>query len=352
MRAGDAGGGGGSAWTRRRAPLRRAAAGRGRGRPRSRATWPPRASASRRPTARRSSSEVTSDRSTAPRRSPSTARSRRRARSTRAGALRMLELSREIAAREVGCAATCTSRPPTSPVVHGACFQETDLDLGQGFRNTYEHSKFDGEVAIGEAAGEPAARDRATEHHRRRQPQRLDLCVQRHLLADAGVLARADGRDRDRPRRRRPTSCRSTTSATACSRCSITTRRAAPSRSWPAQSAPTNAELIELASRQFGREPPRIVATSASRLADAAAVRALLRQRARTSTTPARASCSVRSASPRRCCATTSRYADRVRRARALGQGQDHPPSRGRSSVDLARRCEERCRSAWRRACM
>ena len=31
-------------------------------------------------------------------------------------------------------------------------------------------------------------------------------------------------------------------------------------------SAPTNAELIELACRQFGREPPRIVAAPASRL--------------------------------------------------------------------------------------
>jgi len=30
--------------------------------------------------------------------------------------------------------------------------------------------------------------------------------------------------------------------------------------------APTNAELIELACRQFGREPPRIVADPASRL--------------------------------------------------------------------------------------
>jgi len=29
---------------------------------------------------------------------------------------------------------------------------ETDLDLGQGFRNTYEQSKFEGERAIGEAA--------------------------------------------------------------------------------------------------------------------------------------------------------------------------------------------------------
>jgi long-chain acyl-CoA synthetase len=36
-----------------------------------------------------------------------------------------------------------------------------------------------------------------------------------------------------------------------------------------AAAAPTNAELIELACQQFGREPPRIVASSSSRLADA-----------------------------------------------------------------------------------
>ncbi len=36
-----------------------------------------------------------------------------------------------------------------------------------------------------------------------------------------------------------------------------------------AGAAPTNAELIDLACRQFGREPPRIVADPASRLADA-----------------------------------------------------------------------------------
>jgi hypothetical protein len=35
-------------------------------------------------------------------------------------------------------------------------------------------------------------------------------------------------------------------------------------------SAPTNAELIELASRQFAREPPRIVADPSSRLQEAA----------------------------------------------------------------------------------
>jgi hypothetical protein len=85
---------------------------------------------------------------------------------------------------------------------HGI-FKETDLDLGQGFRNTYEQSKFEAEKAIGEAAGElplVIARPSIIVGDSRK---RLDIGVQRDLLADAGVLARTDGRGRDRPRRRR-----------------------------------------------------------------------------------------------------------------------------------------------------
>ncbi len=41
----------------------------------------------------------------------------------------------------------CTSRPPTSAGASGR-FDETDLDLGQGFRNTYEQSKFEGEQVL------------------------------------------------------------------------------------------------------------------------------------------------------------------------------------------------------------
>ena len=53
--------------------------------------------------------------------------------------------------------------------------------------------------------------------------------------------------------------------------------------------APTNAELIELACRQFGREPPRIVARSLTRGCGRPALRALLRHRANLDDARARA---------------------------------------------------------------
>jgi thioester reductase-like protein len=37
---------------------------------------------------------------------------------------------------------------------HRGVFTEADLDLGQGFRNTYEQSKFDGEVGVKNASGD------------------------------------------------------------------------------------------------------------------------------------------------------------------------------------------------------
>jgi thioester reductase-like protein len=37
---------------------------------------------------------------------------------------------------------------------HRGVFHEVDLDLGQGFRNTYEQSKFDGEVGVAGVAGD------------------------------------------------------------------------------------------------------------------------------------------------------------------------------------------------------
>jgi len=66
------------------------------------------------------------------------------------GHLRVIELSREIAAtgrlrRHVHVST------PTVAGLHKGLFRETDLDLGQSFRNTYEHSKFDAEVAIAAA---------------------------------------------------------------------------------------------------------------------------------------------------------------------------------------------------------
>ena len=93
-----------------------------------------------------------------------------------------------------------------------------------------------------------------------------------------------------------------------------------------AAGAPTNAELIDLAARQFGREPPRIVATP-SRLADASCTHPTLGS-ARVSTTPTRVRCSVRSGSPSGV-SRLLRDADRLRRAGALGQGPDHAPSGG-----------------------
>ena len=69
------------------------------------------------------------------------------------GALRMLELSREIAERgrlrrhlHVSTAYVAGR--------FGGRFLETDLDVGQRFRNTYEESKFEGERTLGEHAGE------------------------------------------------------------------------------------------------------------------------------------------------------------------------------------------------------
>ena len=69
------------------------------------------------------------------------------------GAVRMLELSRAIAASGRLRRHLHVSTAYVAGRYRGL-FRETDLDLGQGFRNTYEHSKFDGELAIGAAAGE------------------------------------------------------------------------------------------------------------------------------------------------------------------------------------------------------
>ena len=69
------------------------------------------------------------------------------------GAIRMLELSRAIATSGRLRRHLHVSTAYVAGRYRGL-FKETDLDLGQGFRNTYEHSKFDGEQAIGAAAGE------------------------------------------------------------------------------------------------------------------------------------------------------------------------------------------------------
>ena len=69
------------------------------------------------------------------------------------GASRMLGLARELADRgrlrrmvHVSTAYVCGT--------HGGVFGERDLDVGQGFRNTYERSKADAERTLREACGE------------------------------------------------------------------------------------------------------------------------------------------------------------------------------------------------------
>jgi thioester reductase-like protein len=180
------------------------------------------------------------------------------------GAIRMLELSRAIAASGRLRRHLHVSTAYVAGRYRGL-FRETDLDLGQGFRNTYEHSKFDGEQAIGAAAGElplviarPSiivgdsrsgwtsafnviywpmrAFSRGLMDEVAIDPDGLADIVPIDYVAD-GLMALLDAE-----------SVSGTVALVA------------------GAAAPTNAELIELACRQFGREPPRIVADPASRL--------------------------------------------------------------------------------------
>jgi long-chain acyl-CoA synthetase len=182
------------------------------------------------------------------------------------GAIRMLELSRAIAASGRLRRHLHVSTAYVAGRYRGL-FRETDLDLGQGFRNTYEHSKFDGEQAIGAAAGElplviarPSiivgdsrsgwtsafnviywpmrAFSRGLMDEVAIDPDGLADIVPIDYVAD-GLMALLDAE-----------SVSGTVALVA------------------GDAAPTNAELIELACRQFGREPPRIVADPASRLQD------------------------------------------------------------------------------------
>jgi thioester reductase-like protein len=183
------------------------------------------------------------------------------------GARRMLELSREIAEGGRLRRHLHVSTAYVAGRFRGL-FRETDLDLGQGFRNTYEHSKFDAEKAIGAAAGElplVIARPSIIVGDSRTGwtsafnviywPMRAfsrglmdEVAIDPDGVADiVPVDYVADGlmallRDE-------------AVSGTVALVAGAT--------------APTNAELITLACRQFGREPPRIVADPASRLQDA-----------------------------------------------------------------------------------
>jgi long-chain acyl-CoA synthetase len=179
----------------------------------------------------------------------------------------MIELSRAIAARGALRRHLHVSTAYVAGRFQGL-FRETDLDCGQGFRNTYEHSKFDGEVAITAAAGDlplliarPSiivgdsrsgwtsafnviywpmrAFSRGLMDEVSIDPDGLADIVPIDYVAD-GLMALLAHEEVD-----------GTIALVA------------------GAAAPTNADLIELACRQFGREPPRIVADPASRLADA-----------------------------------------------------------------------------------
>jgi thioester reductase-like protein len=183
------------------------------------------------------------------------------------GAQRMLELSRAIAE---GGRLRRHLHVSTAYVAgrHRGLFRETDLDLGQGFRNTYEHSKFDAEKAIGAAAGDlpvviarPSiivgdsrtgwtsafnviywpmrAFSRGLMDEVAIDPDGVADIVPVDYVAD-GLLALL-----------RDETIGGTVALVA------------------GAASPTNAELITLACRQFGREPPRIVADPASRLQEA-----------------------------------------------------------------------------------
>ena len=184
-----------------------------------------------------------------------------------AGALAMIELSRAIAVRGRLRRHVHVSTAYVAGRFHGI-FKETDLDLGQGFRNTYEQSKFEAEKAIGEAAGElplvvarPSiivgdsasgwtsafnviywpmrAFSRGLMDEVAIDPDGVADIVPVDYVADGLMALLADE------------TIGGTVALVA------------------AAAAPTNAELIDLACRQFGREPPRIVADPASRLAEA-----------------------------------------------------------------------------------
>lgn len=69
------------------------------------------------------------------------------------GPVRMIELARELAERGRLRRHVHVSTAYVAGRHHGH-FSESDLDVGQGFRNTYEQTKFAGEQAVGKAAGE------------------------------------------------------------------------------------------------------------------------------------------------------------------------------------------------------
>ena len=127
--------------------------------------------------------------STAPRRCRSRCRSTRRGRST-SRAPGGCSSSPSSPASAAAWTATPTSPPRSSPATTTGRFAECDLDVGQAFHNSYEQSKFEAEQLVRSHDG-PAVHDPAAEHRRRRPQQRLDLRLQRPLLAAARIRPRA-----------------------------------------------------------------------------------------------------------------------------------------------------------------
>ena len=184
-----------------------------------------------------------------------------------AGALRMIELSRTIAATGRLRRHLHISTAYVAGRFHGL-FKETDLDLGQGFRNTYEQSKFEAEKAISEAGRElPLAIARPSiivGDSRSGWTSAFNViywpmrAFSRGLMDEVAIAP--DGVADIVPVDYVAASLMALLDDAAIGGTVALVAGAA---------APTNAELIDLACRQFGREPPRIVADPASRLADA-----------------------------------------------------------------------------------
>ena len=106
----------------------------------------------------------------------------------RRGHARMLEFA-ALARRAAVSTATPTSRPRTSPgPTAAASASATSTSARTSATPTSSRSS---RPSSSSAPGRGAVHDPAPEHRRRRPAQRLDVGVQRPLLAAAGVLARA-----------------------------------------------------------------------------------------------------------------------------------------------------------------
>jgi thioester reductase-like protein len=183
------------------------------------------------------------------------------------GALRMLELGQELhrAGRLRRHLHVSTAYVAGR---HRGRFMETDLDLGQGFRNTYEQSKFEAERAIVAAAdGLPLliARPSIIVGDSRSGWTSAFNVIYWPMRAFSRGLMDEVAID--------PQAVADIVPVDYVARALLALLRDEDASGTVAlvagAAAPTNAELIELACRQFDREPPRIVADPASRLQEA-----------------------------------------------------------------------------------